>query len=162
MSTHISSWSNGNRSRSKYSLDFLPTLCPYSPRQPIHEEGTMSTASRYCGSVGGTCGGGITQDPAPGATGGTRGHYDPRATGNAEQPARAIRKRLPEARNAALPRKRAGASGLTGAATARRPAPAGGAHRAVFPIGLRGRPSRHSLPPPPKSARGPRHGRHPP
>jgi hypothetical protein len=122
----------------------------------------MSTASRYCGSVGGTCGGATTQAPAPGAMDGTRGHYDPRATGKPEQPARALRKFLSLATNAALPLKRAGAPGTRGAAAARRPAPAGWAHRAVFPIGLRGRPSRHSLPPPPRGARGPRHGRHPP
>ena len=122
----------------------------------------MSTASRNCGTASGTCGGGRNAASIPGAEGRTRGHYDPRATGIAEQPARALRKCLPEATNAALPLTRAGAPGTRGAAAARRPAPAGRAHRAFFPIGLRGRSSRHSLPPPPTGARGPRHGRHPP
>ena len=39
----------------------------------------MSTASRYCGRAGGTCGGVVTRHPSPGATGGPRGHYDLRA-----------------------------------------------------------------------------------
>jgi hypothetical protein len=123
----------------------------------------MSTASRYCGMAGGTCGGGITQAPVPGATGGTRGHYDPRASGKATRSSGTVRKRLPLATNAAPPRKRAGAGLPWGACPALPATPAQRAHRAIFPIGLRERPFRHSLPPPRMSARGVRpRGRPPP
>lgn len=123
----------------------------------------MSTASRYCGMAGGTCGGGFTQASVPGAEGGTRGHYDPRATGNAPCSSRTYCKCLPRATNAALPRKRAGAGRETGSCRAPAAAPAERAHRAFFPIGLRERPQRLSLPPPPRRARGVRpRGRPPP
>ena len=114
----------------------------------------MSTASRYCGMAGGTCGGGITQPSAPGATGGTRGHYDPRATGNATGPRGTGCKRLPLATNAAPPRKRAGTGLEAGASPAPAASPVPRAHRAVLPIGLRERPDRHSLPPPAWRVRG--------
>lgn len=123
----------------------------------------MSTASRYCGMAGGTCGGGFTRAFVPGATGGTRGHYDLRAIGNAQHSRGMLRKRLPRATNAAPPRKRAAAGLEEGA----RPAPSASAVRrapcAFFPIGLRERPGRHSLPPPSWRARGDRlRGRPPP
>ena len=124
----------------------------------------MSTASRYCGSVGGTCGGVDTQHPSPGATVGARGHYDPRAGRHAQRSSGTCRKFSALATNAALPRERAGATGQSGAPGACRcTRPARWAHRAFFPIGLRERPSRHSLPPPRLTARGacPR-GRSPP
>jgi len=124
----------------------------------------MSTASRYCGTAGGTCGGGPTQASVPGAEGGTRGHYDPRADRQAgSRPPGGLRKRLPRATNAAPPRKRAGAGLERGACPALPASPAGRAHRAILPIGLRERPDRHSLSPPPVSARGARlRGRPPP
>ena len=58
----------------------------------------MSTASRYCGKAGGTCGGVGTQHPSPGATGGTRGHYDPCAARHSWRPWGTRDKRLPLAR----------------------------------------------------------------
>lgn len=123
----------------------------------------MSTASRNRGIAGGTCGGGITQPSAPGATGGTRGQYDPRATGNATCPRGTCCKRLPLATNAAPPRKRAGAGLEKGACPALSATPAQRAHRAIFPIGLRERPVRHSRPPPRLVACGVRpRGRPPP
>ena len=129
----------------------------------------MSTASRNRGMAGGTCGGGITQPSVPGAEGGTRGHYDPRAfSGKSGHSWGMLRKCLPRATNAAPPRKRA-AAGLQalrltkGATPAPSASPAYRAHRAIFPIGLRERPSRHSLPPPTWLARGePPRGRPPP
>jgi len=123
----------------------------------------MSTASRNCGPAGGTCGGGFTRPSAPGATGGTRGHYDPRASGKPRRPLGMSRKCLPRATNAAPPRKRAGAA-AAGAIAPLPGRPVNRAHRAVFsPIGTRERPVRHSLPPPTARARRdwPR-GRHPP
>lgn len=123
----------------------------------------MSTASRNCGTTGGTCGGVATHHSAPGANGRTRGHYDPRADRQLGRPNWALPKSLPQATNAAPPRKRVLAPAMRGpqrapAAKARmRRAPC-----AFFPIGLRGRLLRHSLPPPPISARGKPHGRKPP
>ena len=114
----------------------------------------MSTASRNRGMAGGTCGGGITQPSVPGAEGGTRGHYDPRATGTATCPRGTGCKRLPRATNAAPPRKRTRPGLMTGACPASLPGPAQWAPRAFFPIGLRERPGRHSLPPPSGCVRG--------
>ena len=124
----------------------------------------MSTASRYCGSVGGTCSGGITHLPSPGATVEARRHYDLRAGRQAERSSGRWRKFSALATNAAPPRKRAGARAQAGAHGACRcTRPARRAHRAIFPIGVRERPSRHSLSPPRVTARGgfPR-GRSPP
>lgn len=114
----------------------------------------MSTASRYCGMAGGTCGGGFTRAFVPGATGGTRGHYDLRAFGKSGQSWGLLRKRLPLATNAAPPIKRAGAGPDEGGRKPRSASPARRAHRAIFPIGLRERPDRHSLPPPAWRVRG--------
>ena len=114
----------------------------------------MSTASRNRGMAGGTCGGGITQPSVPGAEGGARGHYDPRASGNATRASGTVGKSLPRATNAAPPRKRAGAGLERGACLALPAAPATRAHRAIFPIGLRERPDRHAPSPPPSSVRG--------
>jgi hypothetical protein len=123
----------------------------------------MSTASRYCGSVGGTCGGVDTRHSSPGATGRPRRHYDLRAERQLVSARGAEGKRRPLATNAAPPRKRAGAPGKGGALSpARALSPVRRAHCAVFPIGLRGRPRRHSLPPTPSGARGETRGRRPP
>ena len=123
----------------------------------------MSTASRYCGSVGGTCGGVDTQRPAPGATGGARRHYDLRAERQSGRARGTVHTFSPLATNAAPPRKRAGASGEGGASRSARPeSPVGRAHRAFFPIGLRERRLRHSLPPPKNGVRGAGRGPRPP
>ena len=93
----------------------------------------MSTASRNRGMAGGTCGGGITQAPVPGAEGGTRGHYDPRATGKATRASGTVRKSLPRATNAAPPRKRAGAAPTWGGPSGPPGHPPGpGASRPLF------------------------------
>ena len=44
----------------------------------------MSTASRYCGTVCSACGPGSNAPQAPGVSGTTRGHYDPRAYAKAD------------------------------------------------------------------------------
>ena len=122
----------------------------------------MSTASRYCGKAGGTCGGVETQHPSPGATGGTRGHYDPRAARQSLRPLGTVNQRLPEATNAAPPRKRVRGPRAQGAC---RPVMArprmNRAPCAFFPIGLREPRLRHSLPPTSWGARGVVHGRPP-
>lgn len=124
----------------------------------------MSTASRNCGVACGTCGGGLNAAFAPGATGGTRGHYDLRAFRHSGRSRGAGRESLPLATNAALPRKRNGALACAGGpGPSRAKAPQGLAHRAFFSIGLlRGRRLRHSPPPPLTCARGvPPRGRPP-
>ena len=44
----------------------------------------MSTASRYCGTVCSARGPRLNAAPAPGVSGTTRGHYDPRAHAKAD------------------------------------------------------------------------------
>jgi hypothetical protein len=43
----------------------------------------MSTASQHCGTVCSACGGRLHAPSAPGVSGTTRGHYDPRARAKA-------------------------------------------------------------------------------
>ncbi len=124
----------------------------------------MSTASRNCGMAGGTCGRVDTQHSAPGAKGGTRGHYDLRAERHAGCSEGTSGKRLPRATNAAPPRKRAGAFPNQGALPAlRSETPVRRAPRANFlAIALREPRLRHSPSPAARRARGDIRGRGPP
>ena len=122
----------------------------------------MSTASRYCGKAGGTCGGVGTQHPSPGATGGTRGHYDPCAARHSWRPWGTRDKCLPLATNAAPPRKRVRGPRAEGASCPAIARPCmNRAPRAIFPIGLCEPRLRHSRPPTPRGVRGSPHGRPP-
>ena len=128
-------------------LDFFPKLCQHS-HQAVPEEGTMSTASRNCGTASGTCDGGRNAASIPGAEGCTRGHYDPRAVRQLRHFREKGRgERQPRATNAAPPRKRVQGQGD-------RPRMSRGPRASLFfPIGLREPRLRHS--PPPSLARPP-------
>ena len=62
----------------------------------------MSTASQHRGPPCSSCAGGRNAPSIPGATGETRGHYDPRAIKQLDGPSRARSKCEPEAEKAAL------------------------------------------------------------
>ena len=127
-----------------HSLDFFPKICQHS-QKAVPEEGTMSTASRNCGTASGTCGGGRNAASIPGAEGRTRGHYDPRAErqfGHLHRKRwKAPDERRPRATNAAPPRKRVQGQGD-------RPRMSRGPRASLFTsIGLREPRLRHSPPP---------------
>ena len=66
----------------------------------------MSTASRDCGSAGGTCGGVRNAHSAPGVRAKPRGYYDPRAARQLGGPIRTEPKCWPQDDNAAPPLKK--------------------------------------------------------